>query len=220
MGLRERKKHRTRTALIDAAVDLFLAQGYEATTVDRIAAEVDVSTRTFFRYFASKEEAALSLLADQHEVFIAELAARPADEPPFTALTEAMRAVLGILRALDPAEATRFLRLQELIQATPALLAGQLRLMMDNERQMVAEVSRRMGAGPDDLRARFVVSLFASMGIVCYGGCKDPRLIVQRFEDLLDMAAASLRPGWDRLEPAASGTLEAAATVPRPSPAT
>ncbi|MFC5946574.1 TetR/AcrR family transcriptional regulator, partial [Micromonospora harpali] len=48
-GLRERKKQKTRLALIDAALDLFLRQGYEATTVDQIAAAVEISPRTFFR---------------------------------------------------------------------------------------------------------------------------------------------------------------------------
>src|SRR5262245_41447758 len=47
-GLRERKKQRTRLALIDAALDLFLAKGYEATTIDEIVAAVEVSQRTFF----------------------------------------------------------------------------------------------------------------------------------------------------------------------------
>ena len=59
--LHERKKQRTRDALVRAAVELFTTRGYEATTVDDIAEAVEVSQRTFFRYFAGKEEAALAL---------------------------------------------------------------------------------------------------------------------------------------------------------------
>jgi AcrR family transcriptional regulator len=198
MGLRERKKQRTRTALVDAALDLFAAQGYEATTVDQIAAVVDVSPRTFFRYFSTKEDAALSLIADEYEIFMGELAARPDAESPFTALSQAMRSTLGVLRGLAPAEAERFVKVQELIQATPALVTGQMRLMMENERRLLAEVTRRQGGTTGDLAAQFVVSVFTALGMVCFGNCvQDPTNLAERFEALLTLAERSLRPGWD-----------------------
>jgi AcrR family transcriptional regulator len=56
MTLRDRKKARTRQAIIDAATDLFATRGYEETTIADIAAAADIGTRTFFSYFASKEE--------------------------------------------------------------------------------------------------------------------------------------------------------------------
>lgn len=62
LGLRERKKQRTRATLINAAVQLCLEQGYEKTTVDQIAAAADVSSRTFSRYFATKDAVYLALL--------------------------------------------------------------------------------------------------------------------------------------------------------------
>ncbi|WP_165945856.1 TetR family transcriptional regulator [Micromonospora sp. KC606] len=81
-GLRERKKERTRQALVNSALGLFAERGYEATTIADIAAGADVSTRTFFSYFPSKEEI---LFADTEERLALALAVidqrGPQDEP-------------------------------------------------------------------------------------------------------------------------------------------
>ena len=78
-GRRERKKQRTRDALFAAAMELFAAQGYDRTAVHEITDAVDVSERTFFRYFASKEDLVLSFIRDGAAAFAAALAARPAE---------------------------------------------------------------------------------------------------------------------------------------------
>ncbi|GIH90105.1 TetR family transcriptional regulator [Planobispora siamensis] len=203
-GLRERKKEKTRLALIDAALDLFLAQGYEATTVDQIAAAVEVSPRTFFRYFATKEDVALSLPVDGQEVMLRELAARPAEEPPFVALGHAMRAVVAELQNGDQTETRRFLKARELIESTPALFAGSVSRMMENERRLIAEIARREGCSPDDLLPHFVVSLFTSVARVGFESChprtvEDLPAFAERLEQILALAERSLRPGWDRV---------------------
>ena len=79
-GRRARKKQRTRDALFEAAMELFAAKGYDRTAVHEITDAVDVSERTFFRYFASKEDLVLSFIRDGAAAFAAALAARPAGE--------------------------------------------------------------------------------------------------------------------------------------------
>ncbi|EIV92894.1 transcriptional regulator [Frankia sp. QA3] len=89
-SLRERKKRRTRQSIIDVAHALFHANGYDTTTVEAIAAGAEVSVRTFFRYFANKEEVALAPLDEMGELTLTALRRRPADEPPLTALRAAV----------------------------------------------------------------------------------------------------------------------------------
>src|ERR1044072_1761281 len=89
-GLRERKKQRTRDALLRAALELFTTQGYEDTTVDEIAEAAEVSQRTFFRYFAGKEDAAFAVQEIAHTQFLAAVRERPCDEAPLEALRNAV----------------------------------------------------------------------------------------------------------------------------------
>jgi AcrR family transcriptional regulator len=94
-GLRERKKQRTRQALTSAAARLFANQGYERTTVAEIAAAAEVSTRTFFSYFPSKEDV---LFADTEERLrlAGEVLARPRPgEPAPELLLRAIERMLG-----------------------------------------------------------------------------------------------------------------------------
>lgn len=88
--LRQRHAERTRAALAAAALELFEERGYQATTVDDIAARADVAPRTFFRYFPTKESVLFADGAARRERITSELAGRPADEHPFLSLTRAV----------------------------------------------------------------------------------------------------------------------------------
>ncbi|MBF8187282.1 TetR family transcriptional regulator [Nonomuraea sp. K274] len=133
VGLRERKKERTRQALIEAALRLFAEQGYEETTLAQIAAEADVSTRTFFSYFASKEDVVFHDGPDRTKRAVALLAARRPDESPTELLLRLLEesvtwaAADGDLTFEDAALRVR------LILTEPALQARGLQLLFDSQ---------------------------------------------------------------------------------------
>jgi AcrR family transcriptional regulator len=106
MGRRERKKAQTRQALIDAAWELFDERGYAETTIEDITDRVDVSSRTFFRYFPSKEAVVFADQegTDKSKVIAKALAERPADEPVFESIRQAMHVLVDDL-SLDPERA-------------------------------------------------------------------------------------------------------------------
>jgi AcrR family transcriptional regulator len=93
-SLQERKQELVRTEISNAAWRLFGARGYEDTTVAEIATAAGVSRRTFFRYFASKEDVLVETTDELAEAMLAAMEARPADEPPLVAIERALVPVL------------------------------------------------------------------------------------------------------------------------------
>ena len=91
-GLRERKKLAVRRALSSAAIRLAVERGLENVTIEDITAEADVSVRTFGNYFSSKYEAICALGTDRARRIGTELLARPAREPLWEALVNAVLA--------------------------------------------------------------------------------------------------------------------------------
>ncbi|MFJ9779185.1 TetR family transcriptional regulator [Amycolatopsis sp. NPDC101161] len=155
LGLRERKKQRTREALIDAAQALFCAHGFEATTIDQIAESVEVSSRTFFRYFASKEDVALALADEQITAVLDAFAAQPAGLPVLTALRTA---AVEVMRTYETD--SRFHGLQNVISVSPALTAARVERATARFDEVARLVGTRMGVDPAvDPRPHLVVSV-------------------------------------------------------------
>jgi AcrR family transcriptional regulator len=159
---RERKKRQTRDALIHAGLELFDAKGYEHTAVREITDAVDVSERTFFRYFASKEDLALSFAKDGTDAMLKVLAERPADEEPMTALRNAFSESLKSLAEADDHDP--YLLVTRLIDSTPSLLAAHLRYMHDRDDEIIRVLAAREGIDPEtDLRPRIVAAVFGGL---------------------------------------------------------
>ncbi|MFI0087355.1 TetR family transcriptional regulator [Streptomyces bobili] len=165
-GLREMKKRRTHDELLRAAVHLFTSQGYERTTVDEIAEAVDVSQRTFFRYFAGKEEAALALEGITVGRFVEGVRARPAHEAPMEALRQAvLEGWSSLSEAIESiASVEQYLRMYRVIESTPVLLAAHLRRSAETEEAIARVLAEREGLDMDaDPRPRLAVAVFGAV---------------------------------------------------------
>lgn len=143
--LRERKKAATREALQAAALRLAVRHGLDALTVEAIAEAVDVSPRTFFNYFGSKEEALLPSDESRHLELQQAIASRPLDEPPLAALHAVIRALA--VRISERREETT-LRMQ-LVRENPSLLPRHLANFATFERVLVEAMAARTGLDPD-----------------------------------------------------------------------
>jgi len=148
MSLRERKKARTRQALVEAALRLFAERGFEATTVADIADAADVSPRTFFTYFPAKEDVLFADAQDRIERVRDALAKRAPGESFLDALRRAAREVLT-----DPtfqAEAQR--THMQVIGANPALGARALQDLLAAEQVVAAAIAADLGVDQTDLQ--------------------------------------------------------------------
>ena len=161
LGLRERKKQRTRATLIDAAVELCERQGYERTTVDQIAAIADVSPRTFSRYFATKDAIALALIDEAIAQAAVELSRQPTDVAHFEALRRSYVAMYNGTKTAPPGglSSDRMMCTVRIIMSSAALrhAATEYRHTAVN-----IELAKRMGVDLDDRKLKLVASMWAS----------------------------------------------------------
>jgi AcrR family transcriptional regulator len=170
VGLRERKKARTKAAIREHAMRLFQKQGYQATTVEQIAEAAEVSPSTFFRYFPTKEDVVLT--DDYDPLILAAFRAQPAELSPVAALRAAMRAVFA---GLPPEQVELERERLALIQSVPELRAA----MLDGLRatiQLIAEaMAERVGRRPDEFAVRTLAG--AVLGVVLassFAAAEDP----------------------------------------------
>jgi AcrR family transcriptional regulator len=196
-GRRERKKQRTRDALIEAAMELFAAKGYDRTTVHEITDAVDVSERTFFRYFASKEDLALSFVRDGAATFATALAARPPDEEPLTAARAAFHISLRQLAGNLPS----YLSVIRLIETTPALLAAHLRYVHEHDDEIIQVLAEREGVAATDPRPRVLAAVIGSVVFLANrdwlaAGRQDPEAMAAAFDGYADALRPALAGRW------------------------
>ncbi|MEW2485942.1 TetR family transcriptional regulator [Streptomyces sp. NPDC048411] len=153
LGLRERKKLKTRIAIRRATYRLISEQGYDATTIEQIAEAAEVSPSTVFRYFATKEDI---VLTDEYDpIMEAALRNRPADEPPLESLRFIITTALTAFLASEEEELRQRTRLMVEVSAIRARMTE---TMSDTAKVLAQALADRSGRSPDALEVRVFIA--------------------------------------------------------------
>jgi AcrR family transcriptional regulator len=163
-GLRERKKQKTRWAIQEHALRLIAEQGYDATTVDQIAAAAEISPSTFFRYFPTKEDL---IIEDEYDALMLEgLSTMDPAVPPLEAVR---RVIVGALSAMTDHDKEKILERSKLVLAVPALRSRSLENFTKTVDLLAVVVARRVGLLPDSVEIRtFAGAVIGAMAGVIY----------------------------------------------------
>jgi AcrR family transcriptional regulator len=188
IGLRERKKARTREAIQTHALALFREQGYSATTVDQIIQAAEVSETTFYRYFPTKRD--LVLTDDLDPLFVEAVRAQPAQ----LSTIEAIRAAFGaILSRLSPSEEAGQRERLTLILSVPELRVAMLDQFAEAIKLLNGVIAERAGLTPDDPAVRTLAGAIIGVGIMTlFAFAADP---TADMSVLLDESIAHLQAG-------------------------
>jgi AcrR family transcriptional regulator len=183
VGLRERKKLKTKAAIRKEAMRLFLEKGFDATTIEEIAAAVEISPSTFFNYFPTKEDVVFEDELDP--LILAAFDAQPEGTNPIRAIRNAM---LTVFRALTPEQDRVMRERMALMTSTPSLRSAMLSQFADMVNQIAALVASRAGGSPSDFAIRnFAGALLGVMMSALLAAAQDPKA------DLIEVADQALQ---------------------------
>ena len=179
LGLRERKRQRTRATIARVALELFDRQGFDHTTIPQIAEAADVSPRTVSSYFPSKEDLAFADSDEAMDAFEAALR----DRPPGETTMDALRGWIEMFAHDEGAEERR--RQRRVIDADERLRAYEKRVLERAQRAIARSIARDLGVPADNLEARLAaaatMTVFELLGEQLEpGGAVDPMPAVDR----------------------------------------
>jgi AcrR family transcriptional regulator len=194
-GLRERKKQRTRETIARVAVELFDERGYHATTLAEIAEAADVSTRTIFAYFPSKEDILFAEFPAMKEAFAQALAERPAGKDTLETMRDF---ILSIPHETDELHARR----ERIIRGDETLRSHKRARLAQLDELLAASIAKDLDAPADDLRPHIVAaSLIAAFEVLSErrGDAPPPRS-AEEIAAAIDPIVTFLRGGLEALK--------------------
>jgi AcrR family transcriptional regulator len=189
--LSERRRRLMREELGRIAVRLFAEHGFDNVTVDEIAAAAGTSPRTFFRYFATKDEIVLDYERRLQERLLEALRSRPMTEGPVEALRQAYIATSRV----EPADRQRVLQLGRILEAAPALRARASGERLAEDRAVAENIAERLRTRARDARVRVIVAAMGAVSATEFrawvdsGGKGDP---AERISEALTLLEAGL----------------------------
>lgn len=188
-GLRLRKRRETAQRITDAGMGLFIEKGYEAATLDDIAARAGISRRTFFYYFKSKDEILLSAQAGMGDMIVAALRKAPLGQRPLDAVRDAIVAVCG------PYPAAEIVKIDRLMRSSPAVQARKQASYVAHERTLFAALRELWPAPERETGLRLVAMLaIGAMRLAFDTLCQEngKRPIVNLLNEAFDAVKAEL----------------------------
>ncbi|NIY64267.1 TetR/AcrR family transcriptional regulator [Streptomyces malaysiensis] len=194
--LRDVSRQAVRSQIARTAEQLFVTKGFEATTVDEIAAAVGMSQRSFFRYFASKDEVVLDNYERMSDEYVEHLRSRPPAEPEWDTLHSVFSLVVD--QFADDDRRSHGLAIQNIVESSPALLAGYLEKMDRAQERLTDElVSRARERGPQHECDQLLLRATVGAAFACLQACVSHVVRTGDAGNLssrLDRVMTSLRP--------------------------
>jgi AcrR family transcriptional regulator len=194
-GLRERKKQRTREAIVRAAHELFTERGYHATTLPDIAEAADVSTRTIFGYFPSKEDILFCDFPAMREALARALAERPEGQDALDVVREFILSTHQAKRSELDEQLHRVVESDETLRSHLRARFAQL------EELVAAAIAEDLGAGENDVRPQVVAaSMVAAFDGLFDTEAKTKPRTADEVAALIDPVMTFLRGGLEALK--------------------
>jgi AcrR family transcriptional regulator len=189
MGLRQSKRQQTRRQLIDAAMRLFEEKGYEQTTVAEIAAAAGVSTKTFFNYFASKDEVLFPHLSGRIDAAVALIEQRGPNDPVAEVVVAAMQLMLADALTEEVDGGLAAVRLPMII-SVPAVQAATLHRYFLAETQLAEALHRAYRDALDLASAAAVVGSVMGAAIAAALVCLQDGATTERLQAAVESAVS------------------------------
>ena len=195
LGLRERKKRETRRLLAEVATRLFAERGFEIVTVSDIASEVNVSEKTVFNYFETKEDLVLEGRMEVEADLLRAVRERRSGEPMIEAVRRHTLAVAARMNAL-PAERRNAFR--KILANTPSVHARMRELSQRSENELARLLAEETAKGESDPVASTVASVLCVLTRLAFGfvggECKRWKHsdVVSRINESFDLLARGL----------------------------
>jgi AcrR family transcriptional regulator len=209
LGLRERKKQRTRQLISETARRLFSERGFEQVSVAEIAREADVSEQTVFNYFPSKEDLVYSGLETFEDQLLGAIRERPPGQTVIAAFGEFILEPRGLLAANDDTAARQLIAVTRMIAASPALRAREQQILARYTDTLAQLIADETGARAGDLRPHVVANALIGVhrALITYvreqleAGTTDRRRLARQVRQRGQNALALLTDGLGNYAP-------------------